>query len=181
MHKKSFGVGTNGTVLGIEFDSVEMKWKLPGSKVAGIVSIIDHFLTIKTCSLKDVLRLPGKLSDFAQMSSFMKGFRFQLSKPLGSCFKNCENSCRLVPNFLVMDLCIWKKGILATRNGMPIGLPPMGPPITAVKFMSDATGAANSWTNGRCTNLTEPRDRGVASVGGYAGEDLFLVSGLKWT
>ena len=68
MHKKSFGVGTNGTVLGIEFDSVEMKWKLPGSKVAGIVSIIDHFLTIKTCSLKDVLRLPGKLSDFAQMS-----------------------------------------------------------------------------------------------------------------
>ena len=111
----------------------------------------------------------------------MKGFRFQLSKPLGSCFKNCENSCRLVPNFLVMDLCIWKKGILATRNGMPIGLPPMGPPITAVKFMSDAAGAANSWTNGRCTNLTEPGDRGVASVGGYAGEDLFLVSGLKWT
>ena len=45
-----------------------------------------------------------------------------------------------------MDLCIWKKGILATRNGMPIGLPPMGPPITAVKFMSDAAGAANSWT-----------------------------------
>ena len=31
----------------------------------------------------------------------------------------------------------------------------MGPPITAVRFMSDAAGAAYSWADGRCTNLTE--------------------------
>ena len=172
MREKSFGVGTNGTVLGIEFDLLEMTWKLPESKVTGIVSIIEHFLTAKTCSLKEVQRLHGKLSDFAQMSEFMKGFWFQLSKLLGS-FENCENSRCLVPSFLVSDLRIWKKCILASKNGMPIGLPPMGPPIIAVTFMSDAAGAAYSWTDDKCANLTKPGDRGVASVG-FAGENCFL-------
>ena len=164
MREKSFGVGTNGTVLGIEFDLLEMTWKLPESKVTGIVSIIDHFLTAKTCRLKKVQRLHRKLSDFAQMSEFMKGFRFQLSKLLGS-FENCENSRHLIPSFLVLDLHIWKKCVLAAKNGMLIGLPPMGPPITAVKFMSDAAGAAYSCTDGKCVNLTETGDRGVALVG----------------
>ena len=63
---------------------------------------------------------------------------------------------------------------------MPIGLPPMGFPITAVKFMSDAASAAYSWGDGRCTNLTEPGNREVASVG-FAGENLFFVGGLIWT
>ena len=43
--------------------------------------------------------------------------------------------------------------------------PPLAPPLTAVKFMSDAAGAALSWNNGVCKNFTEPGDRGVASVG----------------
>ena len=106
--EKSFGTGTSGTVLGIEFDSVEMTWKLPRSKVAGIVKIIDAFLAARTCCLKDVQRLHGKLSDFAQMCEFMKGFRFQLSKLLGS-FENCESARKLIPRFLVEDLHIWKK------------------------------------------------------------------------
>ena len=177
MREKSFDVGTNGTVLGIEFDLLEMTWKLPESKVTGIVSIIEHFLTAKTCSLKEAQRLHAKLSDFAQMSEFMKGFWFQLSKLLGS-FENCENSRCLVPSFLVSDLRIWKKCVLAAKNGMLIGLPPMGPPITAVKFMSDAAGAAYSCTDGKCVNLTETGDRGVALVG-FGGEKLFFVGGLK--
>ena len=177
--EKSFGIGTNGTVLGIDFDSITMTWKLPASKATGIVSIIDFFLTNKTCNLKEVQKLHGKLSDFAQMSEFMKGFRFQLSKLLGR-FENCENTRRLIPSFLAEDLRIWKKAVLAAKNGMPIGLPPMGPPITAVKFISDAAGAAYHWADGKCANLTEPGDRGVASVG-FAGEDLFFVGGLKWT
>ena len=113
------------------------------------------------------------------MSEFMKGIRFQLSKLLGS-FESCENARPLVPSFLKTDLHIWKKTVLAAKVVMPIGLPPMGPPITAVRFMSDAAGAAYSWADGRCTNLTEPGDRGVASVG-FAGENLFFVGGLKWT
>ena len=95
----------------------------------------------------------------------MKGFRFQLSKLLGS-FENCEKTRRLVPKFLVEDLHIWKKSILAAKDGLPIGLPPLGPPVTAVKFMSDAAGAALRWTGRVCENLTVPGDRG-GCLGGF--------------
>lgn len=178
LREKSFGPGTSGTVLGIEFDSVEMTWKLPKTKVASIVGAIDMFLSTKTCCLKDVQKLHGKLSDFAQMCEFMKGFRFQLTKLLGS-FENCEKTRRLVPNFLIEDLHIWKKCVLSAKNGLPIAFPPLGPPVTAVKFISDAAGAAYRWTDGICENLTISGDRGVASVG-FDKEKLFFVGGIKW-
>ena len=68
LREKSFGTGTSGTVLGIEFDSVSMSWKLPAAKAASIVGVIDAFLAARTCCLKDVQKLHGKLSDFAQLS-----------------------------------------------------------------------------------------------------------------
>ena len=176
--EKSFGIGTSGTVLGIEFDSVEMMWKLPKSKVAGIIGIIEAFLGARTCCLKEVQKLHGKLSDFAQMCEFMKGYRYQLSKLLGS-FENCESSRRLIPQFLVDDLHIWKKCVLAARKGLPIGFPPLNPPVSAVKFISDAAGAAYRWTGGVCENLTIAGDRGVASIG-FDGENLFFAGGMRW-
>ena len=87
LRKKSFGGGTNGTVLGIDFDSVEITWKSLSAKADGIVNVINMFLAVRTCILKDVQKLHGKLSDFSQMAEFMKGFRFQLLKLLGS-FEN---------------------------------------------------------------------------------------------
>ena len=177
--EKSFGVGTNGTVLGIDFDSENLTWKLPNAKAVGITNVINSFLAVRTCSLKDVQRLHGKLSDFSQMAEFMKGFRFQLSKLLGS-FENCERTRKLIPKFLVEDLHIWKKCVLTAKNGLPIGFPPLAPPLTAVKFMSDAAGAALSWSNGVCTNLTKPGDRGVASVGFINGK-VTCCAGLRWS
>ena len=155
-----------------------MSWKLPAAKAASIVGVIDAFLAARTCCLKDVQKLHGKPSDFAQMSEFMKGFCFQLSKLLGS-FENCQSTRRLVPKFLVEDLHIWKKCVLAAKNGMPISAPPLGPPVTAVKFNSDAAGAAYRWTDGICENLTLPGDRGVASIG-FDNEKLFFAGGVKW-
>ena len=181
LREKSFGVGTNGTVLGIESDSLEMTWKLPSAKADGIINVINMFLAVRTCTLKDVQKLHGKLSDFSQMAEFMKGFRFQLSKLLGS-FENCEQTWQLIPKFLVEDLHIWKKCVLAAKNGLPIGLPPLAPPppLTAVKFMSNAAGAALSWKNGVCKNFTEPGDRGVACVG-FKNEEVTFCAGFRWS
>ena len=81
LREKLFGVGTNGMVLGIDFDSVEMTWKLPSAKADGIMNVINTFLAVRTCTLKDVQKLHRKLSDFSQMAVFMKGFRFH--------FRNC--------------------------------------------------------------------------------------------
>ena len=76
--------GSKSAPANLDFDSVTMSWKLPVSRVTGILSIIDHFLIAKTCNLKEVQRLQRKLLDFVQMSKFMTGFSFQLSKLSGS-------------------------------------------------------------------------------------------------
>ena len=178
MRDKSYGAGTTGTVLGIDFDSKSLTWKLPIAKAASIIDVIDKFLAARTCNLKDAQRLHGKLSDFSQMCEFMKGFRFQLLKLLGS-FENCEQTRKLIPKFLVEDLRIWKKCVLTAKNSLPIGLLELGPPISAVCFMSDAAGAAMSWTNGECKNLSIPGDRGVAAVG-FEKEKIFFAGGLSW-
>ena len=68
---------------------------------------------------------------------------------------------------------------MTAKNGLPIGFPPLGPPVTAVRFMSDAAGAALSWSDGVCRNLSTPGDRGVASVG-FVGGEIFFAGGLKW-
>ena len=109
----------------------------------------------------------------------MKGFCFQLSKLLGS-FENCEQTRKLILKFLVEDLRIWKKCVLTAKNSLPIGLLELGPPISAVRFMSDAAGAAMSWTNGECKNLSIPGDRGVAAVG-FEKEKIFFAGGLSWS
>ena len=69
---------------------------------------------------------------------------------------------------------------MAAKNGFPICLPPLVPPLTSVKFMSDAAGAALSWNNGVCKNFTEPGDCGVASVGFKKGNVNFCA-GLRWS
>ena len=89
LREKSFGTGTSGTVLGIEFDSVSMSWKLPAAKAASIVGVIDAFLAARTCCLKDVQKLHGKLSDFSQMCKFMK-------KVIGSNLQNCWAVSKIV-------------------------------------------------------------------------------------
>ena len=71
--EKSFGIGTSGTVLGIIFNTKNLSWQLPNTKADGIIALIDEFIGKRTSSLKDVQKLHGKLSDFAQMCDFMKG------------------------------------------------------------------------------------------------------------
>ena len=176
--EKSFGIGTSGTVLGIIFNTENLSWQLSNTKADGIIALIDEFIAKRTCSLKDIQKLHGKLSDFAQMCDFMKGYRFNLSKLLGS-FEGKEDGKKLIPKLLVEDLHIWKKCIISAKKGLPLSEPACGPPVSAMKFMSDAAGAAFHWSNGQCKNLTLPNDRGVASIG-FKGISPFFAGGIKW-
>ncbi len=82
-HEKVFGPTTFGTVLGINFDSVQMTWALSGEKEASIQNAIDDFIIKKTCTLLEIQKLHGKLSDLALSCEFMLGFRHHLIQLLG--------------------------------------------------------------------------------------------------
>jgi hypothetical protein len=120
-HEKAFGPTTFGTVLGINFDSVQMTWSLSTEKEAGIQLIIDQFLTKKTCTLLEIQKLHGKLSDFAMSCDFMMGFRHHLIQQLGKFGDRGEPTKRmLIAESLKSDLWVWKKAVAASRLGFPI-------------------------------------------------------------
>jgi len=77
-HEKAFGPTTFGTVLGINFDSSTMEWSISNEKELSLQEMIDFFLTNKTCSLKQIQKLHGKLANFSQSMDYMQGFRFNI-------------------------------------------------------------------------------------------------------
>jgi len=176
--EKAFGPSTEGTILGIEFNTASMTWKLPKEKYNNSIKIIDLFLNSKTCNLKMIQQLHGKLTDFVQMCDFMLGFRFHLVKLLGN-FENNESETRIISENLKKDLWIWKKCLKSSLDGFPICKPPMNSPVNAICFISDAAGASLQWEGKICKNLSIPNDRGVASIG-YNKEKIFFSGGIRW-
>jgi hypothetical protein len=176
--EKAFGTGTFGTVLGVNFDSEIMEWSLSSSKEEGLQKSLDDFMAQNSCNLKDVQKIHGKMANFAQACEFMKGFRFNLLQMLTK-FVGCDESRKLIGQAVKDDLWVWKKAISTALEGIPLGDIFGEPPLTVVRYLSDAAGAAFEWTDGQCKNITEEGDRGVASIG-YGPRGPTSVSILRW-
>lgn len=177
-HEKAFGPSTYGTVLGINFDSESMKWSISKAKENSLQLAIDDFLDKKTCSLKEVQKLFGKLANIGQMFEFMKGYRFNILSLMAK-FMGQENIQKIINQDVKEDLWVWKKAISGCKDGIPLIEIVGGPPLQTVEFLSDAAGASFEWKNGTCKNTTVDGDRGVASVGHKMGKPTSVVV-LRW-
>ncbi len=69
--------------------------------------------------MQDAQILHGKLSAFAQMSDFLREFRFQITTFLRK-FEPEGAGKKLIPQGLKEDLWIWKKVINTSRMGLPL-------------------------------------------------------------
>jgi len=177
-HEKAFDSSTFGTVLGINFDSVLMEWSISAEKEKDLQKQIDNFLVMKTCTLKDVQKLHGKLANIAQTCDFLRNFKINLLILLRK-FEGNENARKLINRELKDDLWVWKKVISHARNGIPLRNIFGEPPLFPQRFISDAAGAAFDWNGGVCKNVSIEGDRGVASVG-FCGKKINSAIILRW-
>ena len=177
-HEKAFGPSTYGTVLGINFDSEAMKWSISKDKENSLQLAIDDFLNKKTCSLRELQKLFGKLANIGQMFEFMKGYRFNILSLMAK-FGGQENVQKIINQDVKEDLWVWKKAISSCKDGIPLTEIGESPPLRTVNYLSDAAGASFAWENGTCKNTTEDGDRGVASVGYKNGKPTSVVV-LRW-
>lgn len=162
LREKAFGPGTEGTVLGVRFDSKTLTWSLPEEKAESMIEKIASFQAKKVCTLKEAQELHGKLNYFAQICIFMKGYRYHLIKLLGS-FKDADKS-EVVTQALKKDLVVWKGAIFSALHGMPLPYPECNKPVSAITFKSGAAGSHFEWLNGVCRNQTKKGDRGTCSL-----------------
>jgi hypothetical protein len=176
-HEKAFGPSTYGTVLGVQFDSETMEWSLSKEKEQSMQQLIDFFLVNKTCNLKQVQKLHGKLANFAVSMKLMKSFKFNLLELLNK-FKGQEGR-KIIPEALKKDLWVWKKCIADSRQGYPIRGFVDEPPLNPTTIISDAAGAALEWIDGKSVNKTIANDRGVASIL-YKGKKVLKTTTMSW-
>jgi len=142
-----------------------------------LFEIIDSFLARKTCSLKEVQKLHGKLANFAQAQEFMKGFRFNILALLNK-FEG-KFGRKIIPGAVKSDLVIWKKCIGESKNGLPLRELFGEPLLFPLTIISDAAGAALEWIEGKSVNKTKKDDRGVASVF-YSNKKILHTSLFTW-
>jgi len=176
-HEKAFGPSTYGTVLGVQFDSLSLKWSLSKEKVIDLKQTIEFFIQNKTCTLKQVQKLHGKLFNFAHSMDLMKSFKFNLLSLLNK-FKGQEG-VKIIPEEVKRDLLVWKKCISDSEFGFPIRGFLEEPPLFPIHIISDAAGAALEWVGGKSVNKSLKDDRGVASIL-YHGRKVIKTSILSW-
>jgi len=141
LKEKAFDESTTGTVLGIEFNSEKLEWKLPSVKWNESICLLNEFLGKKSCTLLEMQKLHGKINDFAQMCPFIKGFRYHQNKMLQE-FELKAKSNINISSELKKELEIWKNVISDSKKGFPIAKNLGEIPIFYVENYSDAAGAA---------------------------------------
>jgi len=139
--EKAFDETTKGIVLGIEFNSENLSWKLPNEKWNDSIWLINDFLSKDKCTLLELQKLHGKINDFAQMCPFIKCFKFHQNKLLQQ-FENLKISSLKIPLQLKKELNIWKNCIGDNKNSFPIPKIITEIPIFYVENFSDAAGAS---------------------------------------
>ena len=153
-HDKAFKTSTFGKVLGIWFDSKNLKWKLPDEKIERTAMCISEILNNNEVNLLQMQKLMGRLNNVTLMCPFLKIFTKPLYSVLGHLQKNPTKTALLCSQAL-KDLCVFSGFLSEEDSWHPIPPRPGPPPRATIVFTSDAAGSSNN-------TLSKP---GFASIG----------------
>jgi hypothetical protein len=160
---KAFTNQTEGTVLGIRFNTVKMEWSLSKDKADELICKILWAVSSDGYSLKEAQQLLGSLNDLSQMCPFVKPYRALANNFLSS-FKGNEQLLQKFGDQAKADLMVCARVAETARAGIPIPRQPAAPPLYSLTCYSDAAGSKFAMINGQRVSNNEPGDRGVASV-----------------
>jgi len=166
--EKAFTNKTNGTVLGIQFDSTRLAWRFPRHKVTQILTEIHVVIHGGHVDLKQFETLAGRLAHFGLMCPFMKAFKRPINDLLRA-FNEDESILLPVPEELSDDLRVWAAAISHASQWMPLHLEIEHPPFSALEFISDAAGG-----------LSQDDTCGVASLGLTSEGQYWFLARAAW-
>ena len=169
---KAFKSSKYGKVLGIWFDSENLKWKLPEEKAEKTKRRIHDALTDKKINLLQLQKLLGCLNDICLMCPFLQGFK----KPLN----NHLSYMQLHPFVKIYlsaqskkDLTVFYNFLDAKEKWNPIPSRPYNPPTVKIVFTLDAAGCNE--------NTAEKEKIGCASVGLNLDGEIFFAKQVFWS
>jgi hypothetical protein len=177
--EKAFCDSTKGTVLGIQFDTLSMTWRISQEKKARIMDRIRGPLLGVEISLLDLQKLIGTLNDVGQMCPFLRGFRQPLHMLLVA-FKDDNNILLPIPQEVKDDLLIWAKAMSSAAKGLPIPRRPSPHLPTAIYFASDASGAQFNKHQGRFITIPYTGDRKAVSINTIEDDSIWFFASMTF-
>jgi hypothetical protein len=135
---KAFSNTTRGKVLGIWFDTELLAWKLPDEKALTTRIMINELVSKDTVTLDERQSLLGRLNFVCMMCPFLKAFRFNMNKELAKRILD-PSLCSKLSDNAKNDLLLHER-FLSDEDWCQIAKEPIGPPPSAVYFVSDAAG-----------------------------------------
>lgn len=177
--EKSFQDSTQGTVLGIQFDTNRLQWSLSPDKAAKVLRRMQGPLLGDSLSLLETQQLLGSLNDIGQMCTFLRGFRHLLQNFLTD-FGEDETIRRTLPTQAKSDLRIWAAAIADTVKGLPIPHRPTRPPVGTITFVSDAAGAQFARQGDRFIPYCTDKFRGAASLSADSTGAIWFCARVTW-
>ena len=176
--EKAFVCETEGTILGIRFDSKRMQWSMPQKKADRLITLCIEAKVAMHMDLKQVQKLMGSINDMAQLCPIMKFHKGTGNLYLEK-FKGKENI--LIPGTkeFKQDMAVIAKIAESAKTGLPIAARPCKPPLSTLTFYSDAAGASFSMKNKEMV-FHKQENRGVACVGGENIAQIWVGGKITW-
>jgi hypothetical protein len=178
--EKAFSDSTQGTVLGIRFDTDSLTWSISKEKKFKILDRIRGPIMGHHIGLNDLQKLIGSLNDVGQMCPFLRGFRQPLHSFLVS-FKDAKEVMLPAPPEVKKDLRIWAVAMDTAAAGLPIPSRPSHHLPSAIVFVSDASGAQFNKCQGRFVTIPFDGERGAASINAIEKDDLWFYASVTFS
>jgi len=177
--EKAFEATTEGTVMGIRFNTKTLTWALPVTKYTKLATMITDAISGNDMSLEGMQKLMGLLNDFAQMAPFLRAFRFNLNKFL-ALLLCLETEQKPLPPPAVQELRVWAQAAHTALGGLPIPHRQPYPSLSALTFISDAAGARFTKIDGRFIPYGDQNDRGAASISSPEDGPIWFCARVTW-
>ena len=167
-NEKAFTQVTRGTVLGIQFDTNRLAWRIASDKRAELLANIHTVIHGGHVDLKQIETTAGRMNNFGQMCPFLQAYKRPLNDLLAA-FREDYSVLLEVSQDLILDLRVWAAVVAYSNRWLPIPREVTHPPTNAVQFVSDAAGgqASEEWT-------------GVASLGISESGGFWFMARGKW-
>lgn len=115
--KKTEGPSTCLQYLGIELDTLAMEARLPKEKMERIKGLLQHFMSLKACTKKQLLSLLGHLGFAARVVKAGRPFVARLIEI--SCFRKHLHEFVTITKDCREDISVWLE-LMGTWNGVSI-------------------------------------------------------------
>ena len=137
---KAFSNSTHGKVLGIEFRTENLSWKLPEDKRVEYSNLIHDALAAGELGLEACQKLTGKLNFVCSMAPWARTFLRPLQL-FQSCLEESAMHSNILPDEAKKDLLFWWKFLSSQSDiDIPIAHPTGAPPLQYKTFTTDAAG-----------------------------------------